>query len=345
MSRNQMKTGLLILLILLVISFSVSCQKLKISNLRANYYFNQANTAFSDGKYSRAIEEYEMALQYNPDLVQAYRYLGESYKQMYKPGTETEDNIARADKALEALKKALDIDPNNKEIIHSLADMYNKMRDFEEAEKLYIRILEMEPANLGNYYVVAEFYKSYAGTSTGDQESNEDGGDVPTVKTPFQKAEEMYLRRIETDPDNPQGYAYIAQFYDQITPIPEFDKAVEYHRRILELEPDNTVAYYAIGVNRFFKAYRLQNQLNRDQKIALGNEGEEALLKAIEIDPTYADPYAYMNILYRNVFANVYPDRRARYVEDADRYAQRFQEIRERELERKKLKRDLTRIE
>ena len=81
-------------------------------------------------------------------------------------------------KALAALTKAHEIDPNNKEIIYSLGDMYDKLRKFHEAEKLYLRILELEPGNMNNYYVVAEFYKRYA-------------GEKPDVA---KKAESMYLR-------------------------------------------------------------------------------------------------------------------------------------------------------
>ncbi len=75
--------------------------------------------------------------------------------------------------------------------------MYDKLRNFDEAEKLYLKIVELEPGNMNNYYVVAEFYKRYA-------------SDNPGVA---RKAESMYLRRLEADPENPQGYAYIADYY------------------------------------------------------------------------------------------------------------------------------------
>ena len=345
MNRERFMTGLMIILLVTVVAFSGSCQKLKISTLRANYYFNQANHSFTENEYRQAIEQYEKALEFNPKLVQAYQYLGESYKQMYRPGDDSEDNMERAQKALEALNKAYEIDPNDKNVIHSLADMYNRMQDFEESEKFYLKILEMEPTNLSNYYVVAEFYKSYAG-QTEEKEEGEEGeeGEV-TGKTPFQKAEEMYLRRIETDPDNPQGLSYIAQFYGNISPIPDFDKAVYYYKLQTKLDPENAVAWYSIGATRFFHAYRLQNQLTMNQKIALGKEAEEALLKSIELDPNYPDPYAYMKILYVNIFAPLYPERRDWYNSEANRYGDLFQELRERILERKQLKKELTRIE
>jgi len=335
MLRKVINASLLALLVLAVVFSTVSCEKLKISNLKANHHFTNANNSFTEAKYRQAIEEYELALSFNPNLTQAYRFLGESYKSLYRPGLDDERNKEIETNALEALKKAYEIDPTDKGVIHSLGDMYDKMRNFEEAEKLYLRILEMEPTNMGNYYVVAEFYKRYAGST--EEEEGEDNG----IKTPFQKAEEMYLRRIETDPSNSQGYAYIAQFYENISPIPEFDKAVFYHQKRVELNPDDAEAWLAVGVNRWSKAYRIQASLSRQQRIDLATESEAALKKANELDEMYPEPYSWLSVLYKSVFAKLYPDRAKRYEDEADIYAQRFQELREAEAKRKALEKEL----
>lgn len=315
----------MILLALAVLFISISCEKLKVGTLKGNYHFSKANSFFTDSRYRQAIEEYEKALKYNPKLTEAYRLLGESYKNLYKPGVDTPENQEKAQKALDSLKKAYGIDPKNKEVIHSLGNMYDMMRDFEEAEKYFLKILEMEPTNMDNYYVVAGLYKRYA-------------GEREELKA---KAESMYLRRIETDPENPQGYAYIAQFYSEMTPIPDFDKASEFYTLQTKLKPDEALTYYAIGVNRFFKAFRLQNVLSREERIVLADESETALKKALELDPSYSFTYSYLNILYRNVFALVYPEKKSRYIAEADRWQERFMEVRKRELERQRLEQEL----
>lgn len=335
MFRKIINTSLLVLLVLAVVFSTVSCGKLKISNLKANHHFTNANHNFTDGKFRQAIEEYEMALSFNPDLTQVYRFLGESYKNLYNPGAETEANKEYERNALEALTKAYEINPTNKGIIHSLGDMYDKMRNFEEAEKLYLKILEMEPTNMSNYYVVAEFYKRYAGGV--EEGEDEDNG----VKTPFRKAEEMYLRRIETDPSNPQGYAYIAQFYDNILPQPEFDKAVFYHKKRVDLNPEDAEAWLAVGVNRWSKAFRIQTKLTKQQRIDLANESEAALKKTIELDDQLSIPYSWLSVLYKSVFAKLYPERAKRYEDEADIYLQRFQELGKREAQRKALEKTL----
>lgn len=329
MSRRSIHVALLVIMVAGLVFTTTGCEKLKLSRLQANHHFSTANHHFTEQQYRLAIEEYERALHYNPELVQAYRFLGESYKNMYKPGLDNEANNESAQQALDALTKALEIDPDNKQIVHSLGDMYDKMRKFEEAEQLFLMILEQEPTNMSNYYVVAGFYKRYAA------EDND-------LKS---RAEKMYLRRIETDPENREGYSYLAQFYDEQQPLPEFDKAYAAHMMQTEMEPDNALVWYTLGVNRFQKAYRLQNVLPRNDRIQIANNSESALLKSMELDNTHAFTYAYINMLYRNVHSKLYPEREQSYIQRADSWLARYREVRKRELGREKLERELQRGE
>jgi tetratricopeptide (TPR) repeat protein len=325
MFRKSRKIIMPILAIVAVVLLASSCQKLNYNYLMANHHFTKANNHFSENKYRLAIDEYEKALKYNPDLVDAYRYLGESYKSLYKIGDEDPDNVEKANKALENLNKALEISPRNIQLVHSLGDMYDKLGDFENAEKMFLKVLELEPTNMDNYYVVAGFYNRFS-------------SEKEELK---KKAEEMYLRRIELEPENEKGYAYLAQFYDNERPIPAFDKANEMHVKILELNPEDAITWYAVGVNRFNKAYRLQNIISRQERIALADESEAALKKSLDIDPNFPDTYAYLNLLYRNVHSNLYPEKHDRYIREADRYTERYTEVRKRQLERLRLEEEL----
>jgi tetratricopeptide (TPR) repeat protein len=324
MSRKKI-TFILPILIVAFIFASTSCQKLNINQLRANHHFSKANSHFTESQYRLAIEEYEKALEYNPELTLAYRFLGESYKNQYKAGDESPENMERADKAIENLNMALEKEPTNIQLVHSLGDMYDRMQRFEDAEGMFLRVLELDPTNMENYYVVAGFYNRYAGE---DEDIRK-------------KAEEMYLRRIELDPQNHQGYAYAAQFYDNVRPIPDFDRAYAMHNMILEMKPDDALILFTIGVNRFNKAYRLQNLLSRQERISLADESEAQLMKSAELDPNYPDTFAYINLLYRNVHALLYPERNERFIREADRYMERYGQVRKRQLERLKLEEEL----
>lgn len=324
LQKRSNRLLLFLLVAAVLISFS-SCEKLRVNNLRSNYHFSKANHLFTEGHYRKAISEYEATLKYNPNRMEAYRFLGESYKSLFRPGVHTPDNLEKSAKALEALQKAYEIDATNKDIIYSLGDMYDKLRDFEEAEKYYLRILELEPQNMSNYYVVAELYKRYA-------------GEREELKA---KAESMYLRRIEADPENPQGYAYIASYYENLAPSAEvYDTASIYWEKRIQLDPNSAEAWLAKGVNRWSRSYRFQN-LPASDRLKTAQESLKALEKAMELDPSYPEPYSWLSVLYKSVLSKLEPDKESRYNAEADRYLEKFQETRKRQAERKKLEEEL----
>lgn len=329
MSRKTTQRFMLAAVMVAVIFALSGCQDISYSKLSANHHFGKANSFFRENQYRKAITEYELTLKYNPNMIQAYRFLGESYKQLFKPGVDTPINKELEQNTLNALNKALEIEPNNKDIIYSLGDMYDKIRKYDEAEKLYIRIIELEPENMDNYYVVAEFYKRYAG-------ENEEAA---------KKAESMYLRRIETDPDNPQGYAYMATYLEEASGEPEdllksFERAANFWQKRISLQPDSAEAWLALGVNQWSRAYRFQF-LSSAERLKMAQAALASISKAIELDADYPEPYAWMGPLYKAVLAKLQPEMEARYNAEGDRYLERFQEMRKRAAERKKLEDEL----
>jgi tetratricopeptide (TPR) repeat protein len=329
MSRQTTQRFIFAVAALAVIFAFTACENLSYSKLAANYHFGRANSYFRENQYRKAITEYEATLQFNPNMIQAFRFLGESYKQLYKPGVDTPINKELEAKTLEALTKALEIEPNNKDIIYSLGDMYDKLRDFGKAEPLFLRIIELEPENMDNYYVVAEFYKRYASEN----------------KEIAKKAESMYLRRIETDPENPQGYAYMATYLQEAAGGPEeilkaYERAAEFWQKRITLQPDSAEAWLALGVNQWSRSFRFQF-LSAQERMRQAQAALQSITKAIELDPNYPEPYAWMGPLYKAVLAKLEPEKEARYNAEGDRYLERFQELRKRAADRKKLEEEL----
>lgn len=115
--------------------------------------------------------------------------------------------------------------------IQSLAEIYDRMNDFENAEKYYLEFFSKNPKDPKYYYILAEFYNKYG---------------------KFEKAEEYYKKRIELDPSNPEGWLYLANFYsNQVRRLPKeskreifleainlMDKSIAAHEKRLELIPD-----------------------------------------------------------------------------------------------------------
>jgi hypothetical protein len=73
----------------------------------------------------------------------------------------------------------------------------------------------------------------------------------------------------------------------------------------------------------------------------LADESEAALQKAIEMDPSYPEPYAYMSVLNRSLKARLWPENAARLTQEAAQWAEKFQVARKREADRRRVEQEL----
>ena len=223
----------------------------------------------------------------NPNLKAAFYYLGSSYVMVYKPGDDTEKNKEYGAKATEYLQKALELDPDNKNIIQALGDINDKMRNFELAEKYYLQVQKFTPNDPVSYYNLAGFYNNNA---------------------KYDKAIEMYEKRIALNPADPEGYLYLAGFYQDKR---KWDDAIKNHEirigKIGESNMDEKAknelladAYYRLGVVCWNKSYQTPpDVMGSVERLQVVDKGFEALKKATELSPNFPDPWAYMGLLYR----------------------------------------------
>ena len=271
----------------LIIASFTACDKLKITNLKANKHFKSGNKFYTEEKYKKAITEYEAALQLNPNLKAAFYYLGSSYIMVYKPGDDTEKNKEFGIKATENLQKALELDPENKNIIQALGDINDKMRNFELAEKYYLQVQKFTPNDPASYYNLAGFYNNNA---------------------KFDKAIEMYEQRIALDPANPEGYLYLADFFQNKR---KWDDAIKNHElRIEKIAPSNMdekeknelLAEGLLPAGRRLLEQELPDPARRHglgRAPAGRREGLRYPEKSHRTVPQFPDPWAYMGLLYK----------------------------------------------
>ena len=66
--------------------------------------------------------------------------------------------------------------------------------------------------------------------------------------------------------------------------------------------------------------------------------------KVRDLDPEYPEPYSWLSVLYQSVLANLEPDKEARYTAEGQKNLEKFQELRKRAAERKKLEEELKAI-
>ena len=206
-------SSILLLFVVSVFMLGFSgCQQLLPEKLQANQHLKQGNAHYTDEKYKKAIDEYELALSLNPDLKQVYIYLGTAYSAMYKPMRTDDRNKEYGDKAVEYLLKAKEAYPDDERVGFALGDIYDKMGNYEESEKFYLQLLEKNPDDPKSYYIIADFYAKY---------NKQD------------EARAMYEKRIAIDPMAADGYLYYASYGSDRR---QWDLSIENHeKRILAL--------------------------------------------------------------------------------------------------------------
>lgn len=264
--KKHVSSILLLVIIAAVMVGVTGCQNIFPDKLIANQHLIKANSFYAEEKYKLAVDEYEMALKLNPDLKSLYLYLGTSYSALYKPGKTDERNNQYGQKAAEYLLKAKDAFPEKEEIIYALGDIYDKIGNFEEAEKYYLIILEKHPNEPKSYYIVAEFYSKY--------NKNDE-------------AKAIYEKRIAMDPKDAEGYNYYAGYGSDHR---MWDLSIENHqKRILAIyDPDTLMLQLDIfkmkkdleqvkAILKNMETVRQHKSLDQAEKTRLLGESQQRL--------------------------------------------------------------------
>lgn len=108
----------------------------KVTNLRPNFpqqLYDEASTAYTDGRYQEAAETYDYQLLLQPDDADAWNNKGSCLHDM-----------GRDDEALAACRRAMELQPKDPELWRRIARLAESCRDPIMAEKALLRALELE---------------------------------------------------------------------------------------------------------------------------------------------------------------------------------------------------------
>ena len=155
------------------------------------------------------------------------------------------------------LEKAISLNTENKWYKLLLADIYRQRKQYSEAADLYIDLSNREPDNLEYLYSkavllsMAEKYKE--SIDAYDQLEKEVGlneqisvakqqvylsWDKPELA--FQEIQKL----IDSDPNNPQYYGLLAEFYEKQG---DHENALKYYNKILEIDPENGIVRFSLA--------------------------------------------------------------------------------------------------
>src|SRR5215468_8386276 len=142
-------------LTLLVASAGFSgCDKLRASDL-----LNRGVTAFKNGQYDAAVEDFKQAKDLDPTLLNARLYLATAYASQYIPGAPSEQNRKIGQQAVAEFKDILNTNPDNLNAIDGVGSILFQMAGtpyepklFEESKTYHQKHIQIKPDDPEPYY-------------------------------------------------------------------------------------------------------------------------------------------------------------------------------------------------
>jgi tetratricopeptide (TPR) repeat protein len=267
----------LVLLVAVALT-SGACGQLE--KLKARKVFKEANALYQQQNYKGAAEKYEETIAADPELVDAYFYLGNSYDNQFKTARRGEAaNDEFLTKAIENYKLSVERvqDPKMKKLsLEYLVNAYgpDKLNDPSQAEPIVQEMIKLDPSDPANYFVLAKIY--------------EDTGN-------YDLAEQTLLKAKEARPNDAAVYLQLAGYYNRQG---EFDKTIEALNQRAAQEPNNPEAHYTIASYYWDKAYR-DFKLGDVEKRDFVLKGLESVNRALEIKDDYLEAVVYKGLLLR----------------------------------------------
>jgi hypothetical protein len=100
-----------------------------INRIRAKNQLNEAARAYREGKFDEAEQHSRQAAQYDPTNKTAPMFIARTIHAQYRPGVQTPENIAKAQKAIEAYQVILQNNPNDEEAYKAIAYLYGAIKE------------------------------------------------------------------------------------------------------------------------------------------------------------------------------------------------------------------------
>jgi tetratricopeptide (TPR) repeat protein len=285
----------------------VSCNSLE--RLRALRVVKDAHTLYQRGDYENAVEMYLEVLADDPDMVDVYFYLANSYDQQYRASLRGErENDELLDNAIEHYITAVDRQPHP--MLRGLSMQYlisaygpEKANQPQKVEPVLQRLIADEPDNSQFYFQLAQLYE---------------GSGL------YQESEQVLLDVRNMRRDDPEVHIQLAGFYERNE---QFEEMIESFRARAQIEPDNPEAFHIIGTHYWQKAFR-DSLLTDEEEMEHIMLGLEEIEKALALNEDYVDALTYKNILMR-LQANLTEDldEREALIAEADVLRDRAQEL------------------
>jgi tetratricopeptide (TPR) repeat protein len=280
MTRNRTNSATALALVVGLGLATAGCGKYSFNKLVAQKAYKDANVLYGASDWKGAAAKYESALQSDPDKVEIFFYVGNSYDNLYKVSRAGEpENDRYIQKAIEYYQKAAERGPNpaiRKLALQYLVNAYGpeKLNDPAKSEPIVKQMISVEPSDPKNYFYLSKIY----------EESGR-----------YDEAEQTLMKGRDAKPNDPQVYQTMSGFYNRQG---DFQKTMDALNKAAELEPKNPQGYQLLATYYWEKVYK-DHRLSSAQKKEYLEKGIEATDKALALNPEYADALSFKNLLLR----------------------------------------------
>ena len=238
--------------------------------------------------YQDDISFFSHIVSLNPEARNAHYNLSNAFD---KAGRR-EEALATARIAEENLRRALEIDPNHKNIRYRLAEMLWVQSRHEEALEAYRAVLEIDPRHTPSHAYAGYMLLQLHRHAEAIEPLNKalillKATPSQTLKLPtagllhallgtaswglgrLEAGDEYFRRALDLDPNNMETIDYVAAAHFRQK---RHQEALDLYRKLLEIDPDRAATHADIGASLHF--------------LGRSNEAIQSLERALSLDPT-----------------------------------------------------------
>src|SRR4030095_7554539 len=100
-----------------------------VNRIRSKNQLNEAARAYREGRFEEAEQHSREAAALDPENKTAPMFIARTIHEQYRPGVQTPENVAKAQKAIEAYHKILEANPKDDEAYKAIAYLYGAIKE------------------------------------------------------------------------------------------------------------------------------------------------------------------------------------------------------------------------
>jgi tetratricopeptide (TPR) repeat protein len=128
------------------------------NQLKARQEIKKGNEFFKAGQYQTALAAYQDALRLDPGEKKLHKNIGLAYMGMYQPGSKHPKDLEYAAKAIEHLKIYTEAYPSDRKAREFLVSMYLATERYDDAIAFYQQLVQENPKDTKAMQSIAQMY-------------------------------------------------------------------------------------------------------------------------------------------------------------------------------------------